>query len=49
MLSARALPKKGNLFGDLMYVLADAAKRLKGVFTPPKLPDFIKSTVYDED
>ena len=40
MLSARALPKKGNLFGDLIYVLSDAAKRLKGVFTPPPLPTF---------
>ena len=35
MLSARALPKKGNLFGDLIFVLSDAAKRLKGVITPP--------------
>jgi putative OPT family oligopeptide transporter len=49
MLSARALPKKGNLFGDLMYVLSDAAKRLRGVFTPPKLPDFKNLTVFDED
>jgi hypothetical protein len=32
-----------------MYVLSDAAKRLKGVFTPPKLPDFKNLTVFDED
>jgi hypothetical protein len=49
MLSARALPKKGNLFGDLMYVLSDAAKRLRGVFTPPALPDFKNLTTSDED
>ncbi len=49
MLSARSLPKKGNLFSDLIYVLSDAAKRLKGVFTPPKMPDFRNSSVSDED
>ena len=36
MLSARSLPTKGNLFSDLMYVLSDAARRLKLAFTPPK-------------
>ncbi|MBT4066150.1 MAG: oligopeptide transporter, OPT family [Euryarchaeota archaeon] len=49
MLSARSLPKKGNLLGDLMFVLSDAAKRLKGVFTPPKLPDFGELRAKSED
>ena len=30
MLSARALPTRGNLAEDLMYVAADAAKKLRG-------------------
>ena len=33
MLTARSLPTKGNLFGDFMYVLSDAAQRLRNVFT----------------
>ncbi len=37
MLSARSLPTKGNLFSDFMYVLSDAAKRLKLALTPPKV------------
>ena len=41
MLSARALPKKGNLGGDFVYVLSDAAKRLKVALSPPPLSDFI--------
>ena len=40
LITARSLPKKGNLFGDLMYVLSDAAKRLRGVFKLPPVPDF---------
>ena len=36
MLSARSLPKKGNLFSDTMYVLSDAAKKLKTALSPPK-------------
>ena len=43
MLTARALPNKGNLFGDLIFVLSDGAKRLRKVFTPPgldKIKDF---------
>jgi putative OPT family oligopeptide transporter len=47
MLSARALPKKGNLLGDFLLVLSDAAMRLKGVFTPPGLPGFGK--VYESE
>ncbi len=37
MLSARALPAKGNLGVDLVYVASDAAKKLRGAFA---LPDF---------
>ncbi len=37
MLSARALPPKGNLGLDLVYVASDAAKKLRGAFA---LPDF---------
>ena len=37
MLSARSLPTKGNLFSDFMYVMSDAAKRLKLALTPPKV------------
>lgn len=43
MLTARALPIKGNLFRDLIFVLSDGAKRLRKVFTPPgldKIKDF---------
>ena len=46
MLSARALPDKGNLGGDLVYVAADAAKKLRGVFSLPNfenLPNKKKS------
>ena len=42
MLSARALPDKGNLGSDLVYISADAAKKLRGVFSLPKLPNFGK-------
>jgi hypothetical protein len=49
MLSARSLPKKGNLLGDLLYVLSDAAKRLSGVFAPPSLPNFSKATEENVD
>lgn len=37
MLSARALPGRGNLGEDLLYVAADAAKKLRGVFALPNL------------
>ena len=37
MLSARALPNKGNLGSDLMYVLSDGAKRLRGAFSLPPM------------
>ena len=40
LITARSLPKKGNLLGDLLYISSDAAKRLRGVFTPPPLPEF---------
>tara|TARA_B100000700_G_scaffold243703_1_gene271653 strand:+ start:1139 stop:3229 length:2091 start_codon:yes stop_codon:yes gene_type:complete len=40
MLSARSLPTKGNLAGDVVYVASDAAKRLRGAFSLPKIPDF---------
>ena len=37
MLSARALPGRGNLGEDLLYIAADAAKKLRGVFALPNL------------
>ena len=37
MLSARALPGRGNLGEDLLYVAADSAKKLRGVFALPNL------------
>ena len=37
MLSARALPNKGRLGSDCMYVLADGANRLRKAFTIPKI------------
>ena len=40
LLSARSLPNKGNLSQDLVFIAADAAKKLRGVFTLPKLPVF---------
>ena len=49
MLSARSLPSKGNLLGDLLFVLSDAAKRLSGVFTPPSLPDFGNASKDNDD
>ena len=49
MLSARALPKKGNLMGDLLFVLSDAAKRLSGVLKPPSLPFLGKTTNENDD
>ena len=38
MLSARALPSKGNLGSDFVYVLSDGAKRLKNAFSMPNIP-----------
>ncbi len=37
MLSARALPNKGQLGSDCMYVLADGANRLRKAFTIPNI------------
>ena len=37
MLSARALPNKGRLGSDCMYVLADGANRLRKAFTIPRI------------
>ena len=42
MLSARALPERGNLAEDLMYVAADAAKKLRGVFSLPNFDNLSK-------
>jgi len=44
MLTARALPDKGNLSSDVVYISADAAKKLRGAFSLPKFPE----TVTDE-
>ena len=44
MLTARALPDKGNLSSDVVYISADAAKKLRGAFSLPKFPE----TVSDE-
>ena len=37
MLTSRALPDKGNLGSDLVYIAADAAKKVRGIFTLPQL------------
>ena len=37
MLSARALPDKGSLANDVLYIASDAAIRLKGAFTLPAI------------
>ncbi len=37
MLSARALPDKGSLANDVLYIASDAAIRLKGAFTLPTI------------
>jgi len=42
MLSARALPSRGNLAEDLMYVAADASKKLRGVFSLPNFDNLAK-------
>jgi putative OPT family oligopeptide transporter len=47
MLSARALPARGNLAEDLMYVAADAAKKLRGVFSLPNLDNLSKRKKYN--
>lgn len=47
MLSARALPAKGNLAEDLMYVTADAAKKLRGVFSLPNFENLSKRKKYN--
>ena len=36
LLSSRAMPRKGNMLRDLLEVLSDGAKRLAGLFTPPR-------------
>ncbi len=38
LLSARSLPNKGNLGSDLVFIASDAAKKLRGAFTLPKIP-----------
>ena len=38
LLTSRALPDKGNMGSDLLYISSDAAKKLRGVFTLPDLP-----------
>ena len=38
LLSARSLPNKGNLGSDLVFIAADASKKLRGAFTLPKIP-----------
>ena len=47
MLSARALPAKGNLGVDLIYVASDAAKKLRGAFTPPDFKRLMKDKKTD--
>ena len=47
MLSARALPARGNLAEDLLYVAADAAKKLRGVFSLPNFDNLSKRKKYD--
>ncbi len=47
MLSARALPSKGNLAEDLMFVAADAAKKLRGVFSLPNFENLPKRKKYN--
>ena len=47
MLSARALPAKGNLGVDLIYVASDAAKKLRGAFTPPNFKRLIEDKKTD--
>lgn len=47
MLSARALPARGNLAEDLMYVAADAAKKLRGVFSLPNFDNLSKRKKYN--
>ncbi len=38
LLTSRALPDKGNMGSDLLYISSNAAKKLRGVFTLPDLP-----------
>ena len=47
MLSARALPARGNLAEDLMYVAADAAKKLRGAFSLPNFENLSKRKKYN--
>ena len=47
MLSARALPARGNLAEDLLYVAADAAKKLRGVFSLPNFDNLSKRKKYN--
>ncbi len=47
MLSARALPARGNLAEDLVYVAADAAKKLRGVFSLPNFDNLSKRKKYN--
>ena len=47
MLSARALPSRGNLAENLMYVAADAAKKLRGVFSLPNFDNLPNRKKYN--
>ena len=47
MLSARALPARGNLAEDLVYVAADAAKKLRGVFSLPNFDNLSERKKYN--
>ena len=40
MLSARSLPNKGNLGSDLVFIAADASKRLRSAFSLPDIAVF---------
>tara|TARA_B100001769_G_scaffold46680_1_gene33213 strand:+ start:3896 stop:5992 length:2097 start_codon:yes stop_codon:yes gene_type:complete len=42
MLSARSLPNKGNLGSDLVFIAADASKRLRSAFSLPDLPILVE-------
>ena len=47
MLSARALPARGNLAEDLLFVASDAAKKLRGVFALPNFDNLPKRKKYN--
>lgn len=47
MLSARALPSKGSLAQDLLFIASDAAKKLRGVFSLPNFDNLAKRKKYN--